>query len=183
MSELFNLLFTIISKLNKSVKTETQVLTEEQKTQARANIGAMSADYTPPNQTAQQVGADPAGTAASAVSAHNTNGAAHSDIRARLEELSARLTTFLNCDDTTLDQTMEMVAYMKDNRELIESITTGKVSTDAIVDNLTTADAKKVLSANQGVEIKRLIDAIDIALANKPDLTAAEIETLTGKIQ
>lgn len=55
MSKLYDLLYSMIGKVNKAVKTETQVLTEEQKTQARANIGAMSSDYTPPNQTAAQV--------------------------------------------------------------------------------------------------------------------------------
>ena len=87
MSKLYDLLSSVITKLNKTVRTETQTLTEEQKTQARANIGAMSSSYTPPNQTAEQVGADPKGTATNAVSAHNTNENAHSDIRALISAL------------------------------------------------------------------------------------------------
>ena len=39
---------------------------------------------TKPTYTASEVGADASGTASSAVSAHNTNTSAHSDIRARL---------------------------------------------------------------------------------------------------
>lgn len=183
MSKLYDLMSSVIVKLNKTVKTESQNLTEEQKTQVRANIGAMSENYTPPNQTAEQVGADPKGTAASAVSSHNTNTSAHSDIRALITNLSNKLNALADSDDTTLDQFSEVVTYIKANKTLIDSITTSKVNVSDIIDNLTTADAKKVLSANQGVELKKLIDAINTSLANKPDLTAAEITTLTNAIQ
>lgn len=40
MSKLFDLLHTLIGKVNAAVKTEAQILTAEQKAQARANIGA-----------------------------------------------------------------------------------------------------------------------------------------------
>lgn len=179
----YELLYTLIGKINKTIRTESQTLTEDQKVQARANIGAMSASYTPPNQTAEQVGADPKGTAASAVSAHNTDSEAHANIRALITELSNRLNALANSDDTTLDQMAEIVAYIKTNKSLIESVTTNKVDASAIVDNLTTADVKKVLSANQGVELKKLIDANANAIANKPDLTATEINTLYAAIQ
>lgn len=183
MSKLYDLLYSVINKVNKSIKTETQVLTEEQKTQARANIGAMSSDYTPPNQTAAQVGADPAGTAASAVSAHNTNTSAHSDIRTLISNLTAKLNTLADSDDTTLDQLSEIVTYIKSNKTLIENVTTNKVNVADIIDNLTTSDKTKPLSANQGVVLKGLIDTINTSLANKPDLTTSEIETLTAAIQ
>lgn len=106
MSKLYDLLYTVINKVNKSVKTETQVLTEEQKTQVRANIGAMSANYTPPNQTAAQVGADPAGTAASAVSEHNTDPEAHADIRSQLSALA-------NKPDLTTSEIETLAAAIK----------------------------------------------------------------------
>lgn len=183
MATLYDTLFSLIGKVNKAVKTETQTLTEAQKTQARANIGAMSSDYIPPTQTAEQVGADPKGTAASAVSTHNSNGSAHSDIRALIASLSEKLNALADSDDTTLDQFSEVVAYIKNNKTLIEGITTNKVNTSDIVDNVTTADAKKVLSANQGAVLKGLIDALTTAVANKPDLTAAEITTLKNAIQ
>lgn len=179
----YDLLYSIIGKVNKTVRTESQTLTEDQKNQARANIGAMSADYIPPNQTAEQVGADPKGTAANAVAAHNTDSAAHPYIQGLITELANRLNAIADSDDTTLDQFSEIVAYIKDNKELIEGVTTNKVDVTAIVDNLTTVDAKKVLSANQGVELKKLIDAINTSLANKPDLTASEIATLSAAIQ
>ena len=44
MSKLFELLNSIISKLNLSVKMESQELTDEQKSQVRENIGAASID-------------------------------------------------------------------------------------------------------------------------------------------
>lgn len=182
-SALYTLLNTLIGKVNKTVRTETQTLTEDQKNQARANIGAMSASYVPPSQTAEQVGADPKGTAASAVSAHNSSTSAHSDIRGLITELTNRLNTLADSDDTTLDQLSEIVDYIKANKDLIDGVTTGKVDVSAIVDNLTTSDAKKVLSAKQGVAIKALIDAINGSLANKPDLTATEINTLSAAIQ
>ena len=48
MSKLYTLLNTLISKLNTCVKTTTQTLTSTQKSQARANIGAMADTYTAP---------------------------------------------------------------------------------------------------------------------------------------
>lgn len=41
MSKLYTLLNTLVAKVNVSVKTTTQVLTEDQKAQARTNIGAV----------------------------------------------------------------------------------------------------------------------------------------------
>lgn len=49
----------------------------------------------PHGVTAQQVGADPAGTASSAISAHNQDGAAHPEILAKLDGfIAAKPTTF-----------------------------------------------------------------------------------------
>ena len=183
MSKFYDLLYSMIVKVNKSVKTETQVLTEEQKIQARANIGAMSADYTPPAQTAAQVGADPAGTATSVVGTHNTSDSAHNDIRNLISELTTRLNAVANSTDTDLDQLAELVAYIKNNKSLIDGVTTGKISTSAIVDNLATSDSNKVLSAKQGVALKELIDGINEGIVNKPDLTETEITTLANAIK
>ena len=46
MSKLYDLLNTMIIKLNASVKTMSQTLTDDQKSQARTNIGAASSDHT-----------------------------------------------------------------------------------------------------------------------------------------
>ena len=105
---------------------------------------------------------DPVGTAANAVSEHNTSEDAHSDIRLLISGLTARLNALADSADTTLDQVSELVAYIKANRTLIESVTTGKVSVSDIIDNLTTTVSNKPLSAAQGVVLKGLIDAITV---------------------
>ena len=183
MSKFYDLIYQIIVKLNKSVKTEVQVLTEEQKTQARANIGALGSDYKPPVPTAEQVGADPEGTAEDVVAAHNTDTTAHNDIRGIIEEFKTRVNTLLDSDDTTLDQLSEIVEYIKSNKDLIEGVTTGKVNVADIVDDLVTNVSDKPLSAAQGVALKVLIDDLADALENKSDLTDSEIDTLKAAIQ
>lgn len=129
-------------------------------TYTAAEVGALPRTYTPPNQTAAQVGADPAGTAASKVSTHNADEDAHPAIRQLISDLYGRLSALADSDDTTLDQLSEIVAYIKSNKSLIDSITTGKVSTADIVNNLTSTATNKPLSAAQGKALKALIDAI-----------------------
>lgn len=131
-----------------------------------SDIGARPDTWTP---TAGDVGADPAGTASGAVSEHNVSDTAHNDIRELINGLTTRLNALANSDDTTLDQMAELVAYIKANRGLIDSITTGKVSVSDIVDNLTTNVKNKPLSAAQGVALKGLIDKLS---SGKLDMTA-----------
>ena len=90
---------------------------------------------------------------------HNVSTLAHQDIRSTISSLDSRLTALLDTDDTTLDQLSEIVSYIKDNRELIEQITTTKVNVSDIVDNLETSVATKVLSANQGVILRQLAES------------------------
>lgn len=116
---------------------------------------------------AADVGADASGTAATAVSNHNVSDDAHNDIRLLISGLTARLDALANSDDTTLDQMAEVVEYIKDNRDLIEQVTTGKVNVSDIVNNLTTNASNKPLSAAQGVALKSLIDGLDTALGGK----------------
>ena len=125
---------------------------------------------------AVDVGADPAGTASGAVGAHNTNNAAHNDIRLLIQGLSERINAALNSDDTTLDQLSEIVAYIKSNKALIDVVTTSKVNVSDIVNDLVTNIANKPLSAAQGVELKRLIDALESNKLAASALTSA-IET------
>lgn len=115
---------------------------------------------TKPTYTASEVGADPSGTASSVVGSHNSSASAHNDIRNLISGLTTRLNTLANSDDTTLDQLSEIVTYIKNNKSLIDSVTTGKVNVSDIVDNLTTNTTNKPLSAAQGVALKKLIDAI-----------------------
>jgi hypothetical protein len=99
----------------------------------------------------------------SSISSHNTSTSAHNDIRDLITGLTTRLNTLANSDDTTLDQMSEVVAYIKNNKSLIDGITTSKVNVSDIVDNLTTNTTNKPLSAAQGVAIKELIDALTAA--------------------
>ena len=124
------------------------------------DVGARPNTWTP---TCADVGAENVGTASAVVSTHNTNTGAHNDIRLLISGLSARLDALANSDDTTLDQMAEVVAYIKANRDLIEQVTTGKVSVADIVNNLTTNVTDKPLSAAQGVALKALVDELAAA--------------------
>ena len=158
-------------------------------TYTAGEVGARPDTWMP---SASDVGADAAGTAAAQVGAHNVSGEAHADMRALIEGLTSRLNALADSDDETLDQLSEIVAYIKSNKALIDAVTTGKVSTSDIVDNLTTNASGKVLSAAQGVALKRMIDAIVIPdkLPNPHPLTingqsydgSAKVEvTVTGE--
>lgn len=157
-----------------------QSLTGTQKTQARSNIGAASAEdltnhinnkSNPHSTTAAQVGADPAGTASSMVGGHNTSTSSHSDIRLLISDLAAKLNNFLDVDDTTSDQLSEVLDLINNNKGTLESLTTSKVNVTDIIDNLTTPSTDKILSASQGVAIKSLIDALQ-----------TELETLSNSV-
>lgn len=125
------------------------------------NGKALSEDIT---LKASDIGADASGTAANQITSHNISTAAHNDIRLLITGLTDRLNALANSDDTTLDQMKEVVAYIKANRELIESITTTKVSVDSIINNLETNVSDQPLSATQGVILKGLIDTLQSQL-------------------
>lgn len=132
--------------------------TEEQAKQIEKNmqdISKLSADIANKEES---------GTAEVKVTAHNTSTDAHNDIRLLIQNLVNKVNTLLDSDDETLDQTSEIVAYIKSNKSLIDAITTSKVSVSDIIDNLTTNVANKPLSASQGVVLKGLIDALQTEL-------------------
>lgn len=114
--------------------------------------------------TPESVGAEPKGTADTKVGEHNVSESTHNDIRLLIKNLTTKVTTLLDSDDTSLDQMSEIVAYIKSNKSLIGAITTSKVSVDDIVDNLTTNLSNKPLSAKQGVTLKGLIDGVKTSL-------------------
>ena len=87
------------------------------------------------------------------IAAHNTNTEAHNDIRELITGLTNRLNALADSDDTTLDQLSEIVAYIKNNKSLIDGITTSKVNVADIINNLTTNVSNKPLSAAQGVAL------------------------------
>lgn len=140
-------------------KLETVANTYETQTDAQAKF-----DEAKTYAETQASGAvTSAGSAADTkISTHNTSDSAHNDIRNLITGLTDRLNTLANSDDTTLDQMAEVVAYIKSNRTLIESVTTNKVNVSDIIDNLETNVADKPLSAAQGVALKTLIDAIEV---------------------
>ena len=94
------------------------------------------------------------------VSNHNTAENSHNDIRLLITTLTNRLNALADSDDITLDQLSEIVAYIKSNKDLIEAITSSKVSVDAIVNDLVTNVADRPLSASQGVVLKGLIPTL-----------------------
>jgi len=138
----------------------------------QTNLDNHTSDKNNPHSvTAEQVGADPIGSADNAlstankytdeeISSHNTDNTSHNDVRLLITELTTKLNTLADSDDTTLDQLSEIVAYIKSNKSLIDAITTNKVNVSDIIDNLTTNVSTKPLSAAQGVVLKSLIDAI-----------------------
>lgn len=142
-----------------------------------------------PTYTASEVEADASGTAQAKVTEHNTAEDSHNDIRLLIAGLTNKLNALADSDDTTLDQMSEIVAYIKSNKSLIDSVTTGKVSVTDIIDNLTTSASNKPLSAKQGVQLKALIDAIVVPTllshlgedANHRTVTDAEKQTWNAK--
>ena len=117
------------------------------------------------------------------ISNHNTSDESHNDIRISITELSKRLNAIADSDDLSLDQLSEIVAYIKSNKNLIDNITTSKVNVVDIIDNLTTNVSNKPLSAKQGVELKKLINAIVVPtlLSQLGDDAAHRLVTDTEK--
>lgn len=109
-----------------------------------------------------------------AISEHDASTVAHDDIRNLISELQNKVMALLDSDDTTLDQMSEIVAYIKDNRDIIDSITTDKVNVADIIDNLTTNSSNKPLSAAQGVVLKNLVDELMIEASNKTIVSVAQ---------
>lgn len=103
---------------------------------------------------------------------HNVNEGAHNDIRLLIIGLTNRLNALMDSDDTTLDQLSEIVAYIKNNKTLIDSVTTSKINVTDIIDNLTTNVENKPLSAKQGVILKGLIDDLTTSLTTANEYIA-----------
>ena len=132
--------------------------------------------------TASDIGAESSGTAANNITSHNISASAHNDIRVLITGLVNRVNTLLDSDDESLDQMSELVAYVKSNKDLIDAITTGKVNTADIIDNLTTNVSSKPLSAAQGVALKTLIDALQILFETlQTELTNVKKSVSDGK--
>ncbi|MBD5463237.1 MAG: hypothetical protein HDR24_09315 [Lachnospiraceae bacterium] len=133
----------------------------------KTHVGLKNVDNTSdmdkPVSIAQQNALD------SAIFSHNTSESVHSDIRLLISGLTTRLNTLADSDDTTLDQLSEIVAYIKNNKDLIDGITTSKVNVSDIIDNLTSTDTDKPLSSKQGMILKGLIMDLTTLVGNKVD--------------
>lgn len=126
------------------------------------------------------------------LSAHNTSDSAHNDIRALISALTERLDQLGTSNESELvEQLTEVRELIETNRTDLEELLNAKVNISDIVDNLTSTDTSQPLSANQGKELKGLIDALQEAVNNKvntdhthDDLyyTEAEVDTLIADI-
>lgn len=114
------------------------------------------------------------------ITEHDTSSVAHNDIRTTLDRLSTRINTILNSEDIDLDQLAEIVAYIKSNRTLIDSVTTSKVNVADIVDNLLSSRYDVPLSANQGRMLKDELDSLRNALSGYA--TTEELSQLSEEI-
>ena len=131
-------------------------------TKPEAQGYADTAESNAKSYTDQQISSIPTPDVSGQIGEHNTNTESHNDIRELIIGLTNRLNTLADSDDTTLDQFSEVVAYIKNNKSLIDGITTSKVNVADIINNLTTNVSNKPLSAAQGVVLKALIDAITV---------------------
>lgn len=98
---------------------------------------------------------------------HDTSASSHADLRNLISELTLRLNALADSDDTTLDQLSEIVAYIKNNKSLIDGITTNKISMSDIIDHLTSTDTSKPLSAKQGKVLKDLLTDLASTIPTK----------------
>lgn len=151
--------------------THSQYLTEHQSLEEYAKKVDIPTDYAKKEHAHSQYLTEHQDLSSYAkksdVTTHNTSNTSHNDIRLLIEGLTSRLNALANSDDTTLDQMAEVVAYIKNNKSLIDNITTSKVNVSDIVDNLETMTPIKPLSAKQGVELKAYIDTLTGALNTK----------------
>lgn len=100
---------------------------------------------------------------------HNSSSTAHDDMRNLISDLTTRLNALADSDDTTLDQLSEIVAYIKNNKSLIDNVTTNKVNVSDIINSLTSTAANKPLSAKQGKVLHDLITELTDTMENKID--------------
>lgn len=101
------------------------------------------------------------------INVHDSSNSAHSDIRTIVLELEKKLNGIADSDDTTLDQLSEIVSYIKSNKTLIDQITTSKINVADIVDNLSSDNTNKPLSAKQGKVLNQLIENLSLESQNK----------------
>ena len=143
--------------------------------------------------SAPDLNAEVLGTAQATTERHNTSDASHADIRSALANLVQRLDALANSEDTDLDQLKEIVAYIKENKNLIDGVTASKVNVSDIIDNLETNLKDKPLSASQGVALKNMIAEItpftklseldnDVGFITEKDVPVRNVNGKTGEV-
>lgn len=120
---------------------------------------------------------DKAASANADLQTHNSSSAAHDDMRNLISDLTTRLNALADSDDTTLDQLSEIVSYIKNNKSLIDNVTTSKVNVSDIIDSLTSTAVNKPLAAKQGKALHDLITELTDVVQNKLDESS-----LDGKV-
>lgn len=83
------------------------------------------------------------------------------------EDFVEKVNDLLDMDDETLDEYHEVLALIKSNKTNLQYLGTTKIDKAKIADDLETALADYVLSANQGVVLKNLITALEDTLSAK----------------
>ena len=101
------------------------------------------------------------------INAHNTDEEAHQYILGELAEIRTKLTNFFGVVEhpEALDSLSELIDAITENAEDIEAITASNVKYTDIVNRLDDPSEYKVLSAKQGVELKRLIEEVRSQIA------------------
>jgi len=89
---------------------------------------------------------------------------AEGDTLKKLHDLITLLQSLVSSDDVNLDTVKEIVAFIKNNKDVIDTIATSKVAIADIVDSLTSTAANKPLSANQGRMLSEALSATSKAI-------------------
>ena len=118
---------------------------------------------------------------AQALESHNNDTSAHSYIQGLISELDERLDAFLGDGDAAAALS-DLLEYLQNNGDLIESLDTNKINYSDIVDNLTTVATDKPLSANQGVQLAASIEAMRGEMSDVVDVKLETIEADLGEL-
>ena len=97
-----------------------------------------------------------------------------------LKRLIDNINAILQSDDTDLDTIQEIVDFIQNNKDVIDTISTTKINYTDIVDALNSSAVNKVLSANQGRILKGFIDDIVNGTTTVGRATESESATYDG---
>lgn len=169
---------------------------KEIKEKFNALIDAIEEKFREVDESGEENKTETKAYADSAVSAHNIAEGTHADIRESVDRLKKRLDVIADSDDVTLDQLSEIVNYIKDNREIIEVITTSKANAsdvEALEGRVEDLDERtSLLSAGEETEgsvayqIAQAILAIDLsdyAIKEEVDEAFVTVDADISKLQ